>query len=117
MAIFHSLSFKETSMRFIKTLAVISAVGIASLASAASVQVAPTKVVAYGDLDINGVAGAKALYGRLRAAAREVCEPVRTLDSMYQEVFERCYAEAMSQAVDRIDSAQLSRVHTEALRR
>jgi UrcA family protein len=117
MANFHSLPFKEISMRFIKSLALISLVGIASVASAASTELAPTKAVAYGDLNVNSVAGAKALYSRLRAAAREVCEPVRSIDSMYPVAFERCYTESMSRAVARIDSETLSRVHAEALHR
>jgi UrcA family protein len=36
-----------------------------------------TKKVAYGDLNLDSEQGAKALYARLRFAAKEVCTPLR----------------------------------------
>ena len=57
--------------------AMLAALAVSPIISAASADgtVNWTRVVKYADLDLGREAGARTLYARLAAAAREVCEP------------------------------------------
>ena len=57
--------------------AMLAALAVSPINSAAAADnsVNWTRVVPYADLDLSREAGAKTLYARLVAAAREVCEP------------------------------------------
>jgi hypothetical protein len=49
--------------------------------------------------NIGTLSGAKELYSRIVTAAREVCEVYRSMDSLDEEPFIRCYAEMIAAAV------------------
>jgi UrcA family protein len=59
----------------------------------------PTVTVKYSDLDLASVAGSRALYGRLVAAAEQVCP--RASDSLLELQINRAAHECIQAAVDR----------------
>jgi UrcA family protein len=75
-----------------------------------------SEVVRYGDLDISSSAGALTLYHRIQAAARRVC-PEAIWDGHFFYNERACYQHAVDDAVTRIDSAALSRIHGNAMPR
>ena len=71
--------------------------------------------VQYADLNIHNEAGARVLYERLKSAAEEVCG----LDGYQRDRFlsrfktaKECYADTLTQAVNRIDSDALKDIHS-----
>jgi UrcA family protein len=72
--------------------------------------------VRYADLDLDRPAGVARLYGRIRAAADNVCSP-RVLTGSYvpQPDYQRCFADAVTQAVARVDRPALSAYHQQRL--
>jgi UrcA family protein len=73
---------------------------------------APTKVVAYGDLNLDSDTGVKTLYARLRAASRDVCVGLEGTDVMEQRIVRaRCYSAALSRSVAQVNNAALSRLY------
>jgi UrcA family protein len=66
-----------------------------------------TKAVRFDDLNINKPAGIKILYGRINAAAHEVCEvPGSILRSPQDE--QNCVKQAVDDAVRTVNVAALS---------
>ena len=70
-----------------------------------------TKTVKFKDLDISTANGAQALYGRIGAAARDVCRA-----ESYATV-RNCRAGAVDQAVRGVASPLLSSIHRSAVER
>lgn len=71
--------------------------------------------VQYADLNIHNEAGARVLYERLKTAAEEVCgvESYQKDRSMSQfNSAKECFAETLTQAVNRIDSDVLKDIHS-----
>jgi UrcA family protein len=74
-------------------------------------------VVGYSDLDLTDAHGARTLYARLRAAAREVCGTKPDPRELRQYAnYEACYSRALHKAVHRIDSERLHALHAERAR-
>ena len=70
--------------------------------------------VSYEDLNIHSKAGARVLYGRLKNASEEVCDvrPLRELGTLTRSaIVKKCYEEALSDAVEEIDSEALQEIH------
>ncbi len=72
-----------------------------------------TVTVAYGDLDLEGVAGIRTLYRRLESAASTVCSPSPGRDLAQHRDWARCYVGALDAAVAETGSAQVSAFHGE----
>ena len=67
--------------------------------------------VKYRDLDLSTVEGARTLYGRISAAARDVCGYEG--HSFTDEAFWRgCYRGAIADAVAKVNNPLLTAVHT-----
>jgi UrcA family protein len=67
-----------------------------------------TSTVRFADLDITKPAGAKALYGRIRAAAQEVCHLSYSRDLLLRQVEHSCIEAAIDTAVKTINAPALS---------
>jgi UrcA family protein len=70
--------------------------------------------VSFADLNIDSEAGARALYGRLQQASASVCkkDSLRELGSLAAVAkAEACYDETLTEAVAKIGSEALSKVH------
>ena len=73
--------------------------------------------VSYTDLNLENEEGVRVLYRRLQRASKEVCG-VTSLKiagslpvSLQRGTPKRCYRETLSNAVDKIDSEDLTRIH------
>jgi UrcA family protein len=67
--------------------------------------------VSYRDLDLSTPEGAKVLYKRIQAAAKEVCGRPET-DLLEQAIWKSCYRHAVGDAVGKVNSPLLTAVHT-----
>jgi UrcA family protein len=67
--------------------------------------------VSYADLDLSSPAGAKALYGRIQAAAKQVCGHAGA-DVIEQGIWKSCYRSAVGDAVRKVNDPLLTAVHT-----
>ncbi len=74
--------------------------------------------VSYADLNLENEEGVRVLYQRLQDASKEVCsvaspkiaEPILKKSWRLKET-QRCYRKTLSNAVDKIDHEDLTRVH------
>ncbi len=76
--------------------------------------------VSYADLNLESEEGVRVLYRRLKRASSNLCSatPPRVAGSLpnYYQPYNgaedrRCYREALSNAVDKIDNEDLTRIH------
>ncbi len=73
--------------------------------------------VSYADLNLESEEGARMLYRRLKRASKELCSttPPRVAGSVpeiyLREETPQCYREALSDAVDKFDNEDLTRIH------
>lgn len=74
----------------------------------ATEQSPPTKTVRFADLNIQTADGAKALYGRIRAAARDVCDRSVGGDPILSQARQSCVNKAIDDAVKKINAPQLN---------
>jgi UrcA family protein len=70
-----------------------------------------TYVVRFADLDLSNIQGTTELYGRLRSAARVVCEPLESRDWRTSTKHEACMRTAIADAVESVDRPLLSQYH------
>jgi UrcA family protein len=68
----------------------------------------PSKKVSYADLDISTPTGAKVLYGRIAAAAHQVCALSGYKDLGAMQRVNGCVDRAINNAVKDVDSPALS---------
>jgi UrcA family protein len=66
------------------------------------------RTVRFADLDITRPAGAKVLYGRISAAAQEVCHLSHSRDLKLRQVEHACIEAAVDTAVKTINAPALS---------
>jgi UrcA family protein len=76
-----------------------------------------TKLVHYGDLNLDSEQGAQALYARLRWAARQVCSPLESIEISRQRQWEKCFNNAVANAVGQVDKTTLSALHVQTVNR
>ena len=88
----------------------ISPLATTSAAVSSSYEVA-TRIVKFGDLNLNNRDDVVTLYARIKAAANEVCEPAdsRSIDRFVS--MRRCRKQAISRAVADTQSSMLMAVH------
>ena len=76
-----------------------------------------TKIVQYGDLNLDSEQGAAMLYARLQGAARAVCSPLESIEIAHRVVWEDCFNNAVAAAVGQVGKTTLSAVHVQAVNR
>jgi UrcA family protein len=69
-----------------------------------------SKTVHFADLDLTQPEGAKALYARIRVAARSVCELSTDDTPELREAAHVCIDKAIDQAVRRVNAPALTRL-------
>jgi UrcA family protein len=99
-----------------RTVAMIVFAGVSSLLltelSAASVSDdAPSVTVRYPDLNLNSPEGIASLYGRIRAAAGQVCRSLESRDLLHKAQWYDCFSHAVANAVNTVHNAPLSAYH------
>ena len=70
--------------------------------------------VSYADLNLESEEGVRVLYRRLQHASREVCSPKSlkiTLSPFVNYQASGCYRHTLSDAVDKVDNEDLTRIH------
>ncbi len=70
--------------------------------------------VSYVDLNLENEEGVRVLYQRLQHASKEVCgvASLRIIGSLhFLSKAQQCYRETLSNAVDKIDNEDLTRIH------
>lgn len=97
---------------FIGVTAIVALAGSAALFAATGENVVQRSVtVHYKDLNLNSADGAKALYSRLRSAAKQACGPEPGRDLASRSDFNGCRADALSLAVAHVGSRMLTALH------
>jgi UrcA family protein len=76
-----------------------------------------TKIVAFGDLNLDSAQGAKILYSRLRYAAQYVCSPYQSDELARKRVWQTCVENSLSNAVGQINKPQVTALHNKAASR
>ena len=88
---------------------VLGAAGVCALAAPAGAEESlPSKTVRYSDLDISHPAGAKVLYARIRAAARDVCALSTAGDPVLHAAVKACVDTAIDNAVRKVAAPELT---------
>ena len=101
----------------IAVLGVVAVVSFASNARAAEQSVGiPSVTVRYADLNLNTAEGVEALYARLRAAAKDVCDQHEGRALIDVVEWKACYARALESAVSNVKSEHLNVLHRESAR-
>jgi UrcA family protein len=108
-----------------KSIAAILAAGIFALSCAATSGIAQagepsqvlTKIVKYGDLNLDSPQGAQVLYSRLRIAARSVCMPLESRELGQQHHWQTCVDHAVDSAVTEVNKTQVSALHNQITNR
>ena len=72
------------------------------------------KTVSYADLNMSSQADVAALYARLRAASRSVCGTHDLRDLAMRRHHKDCVDQALSDAVEQVDHASLSTLHSDS---
>jgi UrcA family protein len=80
----------------------------ASIATDAALPDAHSKTIRYDDLDLSKPAGAKALFSRIRVAAREVCSFPGSVDWLQSVIDRACVENAIDGAVKKVNSPLLT---------
>jgi UrcA family protein len=95
------------------SLAILSwATGAAPIQAAEQID-PPTKIVAYGDLNVETEAGAKVLYARLRNAATIVCAPLESRDLSRKTLWRNCFDNAVTTAVVQVNKTRVTALHNQ----
>ncbi len=91
------------------TCAALSLVSMS--ASARDEIVTKSEVVRFGDLNLSSDAGVRALYKRIRQAARKVCSQANDSVHLEQRNFRACQDKAVADAVGKVNRPSLTAMH------
>lgn len=97
-------------MKSIKYLLPLAALALSGIAAASSRQV-ESRVVRFGELNLNSRAGVAVLHKRIRNAAESVCGNLNSRVLGMRDAFDRCVADAVAQGVASVGNPNLSNFH------
>jgi UrcA family protein len=101
-----------TKMLLLSGLAGLAAAGTAGAAGASAVPGdAPALAVSFSTELLATDGGARALYQRLARAAEQVCPPQPTESRIIPALVQKCRAQAIADAVNKIHNQRLAAVH------
>jgi UrcA family protein len=92
-------------------LVLLSAGLTSRLALATPATYETSTVVRYADLDLSQPEGAKALYRRIKIAARQACGDPDIRDLRLYARYRECYEHAVASAVEKVKSWRVSELH------
>lgn len=96
----------------IPCLALTALLGPLTAVAAATAGDAPSRIVSFGDLNLDSHEGVSRLYSRIKSAAKEVCEPVVEVSVTGAHLRQRrCEEHAIEQAIEDVSSSQLTTFH------
>jgi UrcA family protein len=113
------LSFHKINLRVIALLAVPTLLVAESDMAVARVDEAPSVTVRYHDLNLDSRDGIATLYGRIHAAAADVCRSVegpKLVSRVFWTEWHACIDHAVAAAVHAVRNESLSAYHWERIR-
>ena len=93
-----------------KFLLPLAALALSGVAAAGAPQV-ESRVVRFGDLNLDSRAGVAVLHKRIHNAAESVCGNLGSSLLVLRDAYERCVAEAVAQGVTSVGNPNLSNFH------
>jgi UrcA family protein len=107
------MSTREKTLRFATALLapVFTSLLLATGGAVAAKPDVRTIAVRYGDLDLSRDEGVRVLYGRLRAAAANVCGPRTYRDLATLRLWRECRDQTLERAVGQIGNPRLAALH------
>ncbi|HMN46277.1 MAG TPA: UrcA family protein [Povalibacter sp.] len=107
------MNARSLSLKHSLRVALLAAVScVASVAAADDVAASRSITVSYRDLDLSSEAGARQLYDRIRAAARNMCgSPRGTALLQIKQQRRQCANAAVAAAVKQVDNGILTAMH------
>jgi UrcA family protein len=111
--------FHKVNLRVIALLVIPTLLITASDMAVARDDEAPSVAVRYHDLNLNSREGIASLYGRIRAAAVNVCESVegpQLVNRVFWREWNACINHAVANAVRDVHNENLSAYHFERIR-
>jgi UrcA family protein len=100
----------RTKMYLAATCAIATAALCTTVSTAVKAEDVPSKTVRFSDLDIGKTDGAKTLYSRIHAAARDVCEKSTGTDPILRVAFKACVETAVDKAVKEVNAPMLTQL-------
>jgi UrcA family protein len=94
----------------VRSLTLVLVLGLIGATQALATEPAGIKVT-FRDLNLDTLAGAQTLHGRIAAAARQVCG-YEGADLIERAIWKSCYRGAIDDAVSKVNSPLLTAVHT-----
>ena len=83
--------------------------------AAETAQVTKTRIVHYGDLNLDSEQGAKTLYARIRSAAENVCFSLESRDYTHKKLWQGCFDQAVASAVVQVNKARVTALHNQTI--
>jgi UrcA family protein len=74
-----------------------------------------TKIVRYGDLNLDSEQGAKVLYTRIRGAAGNVCSSLDGRNLIDKKFWHGCFDQAVASAVAQVNKARVIALHNQVV--
>jgi UrcA family protein len=113
MFAFHKINLRMVALLMIPTL-LFAESGMA----VTRVDEAPAVTVRYYDLNLNSPEGVASLYGRIHAAALDVCkqaEGAQLVNHVFWSEWNKCVAHAVANAVKAVHNEKLSTYYSERI--
>jgi len=107
---FHGINF-----RVVAPLAILALLFAESAVAVPGVDEAPSVIVRYYDLNLNSPEDVASLYGRIHAAAIDVCKQSEG-SQLLNRGYRNCVAHATANAVKDVHNEKLSAYHWERIR-
>ena len=100
-------------MKRIHTTIAIAAMGLAASAAFANdIPAAPlAKTVSFAQLDMSQPAASEHLYQKLKATAKQVCEPANGTLVSQKAAYRACVSDTLANAVQAVNKPQLTNVY------
>jgi UrcA family protein len=107
-------AFHKINLRMVAPLMIPALLFAESGMAVTRVDEAPSVTVRYYDLNLNSPQGVASLYGRIHAAALDVCGPQLLNRVLYSE-WNECVAHAVANAVNDVHNEKLSTYYLERI--
>jgi UrcA family protein len=109
-------AFDDINLRMVALLAIPALLFAESGMAVTRVDEAPSVIVRYYDLNLNSPEGISSLYGRIHAAAVDVCKSVegpQVVNRMFWSEWNKCVEQAVENAVNAVHNEKLSAYYWE----
>jgi len=112
-------AFHKINLRMVTPLVIPALLFAESGMAVTRVDEAPSVTVRYYDLNLNSPEGVASLYGRIHAAALDVCrqaEGAQLVNRVFWSEWNECVAHAVANAVKDVHNEKLSTYYWERIR-